>query len=88
MKSELLLAKALEFRPPRGQFERMQIEVETEVDGRFIAEVSSIPGAMVYGDTAEEAISKVEALVLRILADRIDSGIASPELSELFTVSA
>ncbi|MBP9225263.1 MAG: hypothetical protein KBF76_15440 [Verrucomicrobiales bacterium] len=66
----------------------MKIEVETEVDGRFIAEVASIPGAMVYGKTAEEAISKVEALVLRILADRIDSGVESPELSELFTVSA
>ncbi len=66
----------------------MKIEVETEVDGRFIAEVASIPGAMVYGKTAEEAIFKVEALVLRILADRIDSGVESPELSELFTVSA
>ncbi len=66
----------------------MQIEVEREVDGRFIAEVPSIPGAMVYGKTAEEAISKVEALVLRILADRIESGEDSPELSELFTVSA
>ena len=66
----------------------MKIEVETEVDGRFIAEVASIPGAMVYGKTAEEAISKVEALVLRILADRIDSGVESPEPSELFIVSA
>ncbi len=56
----------------------MKIEIETEVDGRFIAEVASIPGAMVYGKTAEEAISKVEALVLRILADRIDSGVDSP----------
>ena len=46
----------------------MQIEVETEADGRFIAEVPSIPGAMVYGKTAEEAIQKVEALALRILA--------------------
>ena len=44
----------------------MRIEVETEVDGRFIAEVPSVPGAMVYGNTAEEAVSKVEALVLRI----------------------
>lgn len=66
----------------------MQIEVETEVDGRFIAEVPSIPGAMVYGKTAEEAISKVEALVLRILADRIEAGEESPELADLFTVSA
>jgi predicted RNase H-like HicB family nuclease len=52
----------------------MKVEVESEADGRFIAEVTTIPGAMVYGATAQEAISKVEALVLRILADRIESG--------------
>jgi len=66
----------------------MRIEVETEVDGRYIAEVPDIPGALAYGDTADEAIRKVESLVLRILADRIDAGEESEELSEVFTVSA
>jgi len=66
----------------------MLVEVETEEDGKFIAEVPAIPGAMVYGVTANEAIRKVQALVLRILADRIDSGEDSAELSEVFTVSA
>lgn len=66
----------------------MRVEVETEEDGRFIAEVLSIPGAMVYGDTADEAVRKVESLVLRLLADRIDSGEDSEELAEVFTVSA
>jgi predicted RNase H-like HicB family nuclease len=65
----------------------MKIEVEVEDDGRFIAEVPAIPGAMVYGVTADEAIRKVESLVLRILADRIDSGEASDELAEVFTIS-
>ncbi len=45
------------------------IEVEREADGRWIAEVSSIPGALAYGATHVEAVSHVEALVLRILAD-------------------
>lgn len=49
----------------------MKVEVEAEGDGRYIAEVTTIPGAMVYGATAKEAILKVEALVLRILADRV-----------------
>jgi len=66
----------------------MRIEVETEEDGRFIAEVLAIPGAMVYGATADEAIRKVESLVLRLLADRIDSGEDSAEIAEVFTVSA
>ena len=64
------------------------MQVEVEEDGRFIAEVPAIPGAIVYGATAKEAVRKVEALVLRILADRIDSGEDSAELSEVFTVSA
>ena len=50
----------------------MRIEVETEVDGRYIAEVPDILGALAYGDTANDALRKVESLVLRILADRID----------------
>jgi len=66
----------------------VRIEVETEVDGRYIAEVPDIPGALAYGDTADEAIRKVESLVLRILADRIDAGDKSAELAEVFTVSA
>ena len=66
----------------------MRVEVETEVDGRFIAEVPDIPGALAYGDTADEAVRKVESLVLRILADRIDAGEESEELAKVFTVSA
>jgi predicted RNase H-like HicB family nuclease len=58
----------------------MRIEIETEEDGKFIAEVPAIPGAMVYGDTADEAIRKVESLALRILADCIDAGEDSEEL--------
>ena len=65
----------------------MRVEVETEVDGRFIAEVPDIPGALAYGDTADEAVRKVESLVLRILADRIDAGEESEERANGFTIS-
>ncbi len=37
----------------------MQIEVEREDDGRWIAEVSALPGAMAYGSTKAEAIMKI-----------------------------
>jgi predicted RNase H-like HicB family nuclease len=67
---------------------RMNVEVEIEDDGRWIAEVPEIPGAMVYGATRDEAISRVEALILRILADRLDNGEAAPELEKVFTVAA
>ena len=66
----------------------MNVETEREQDGRWIAEVPTIPGALTYGETREAAISKVEALVLCILADRLEHGEAAAELDEVFTVTA
>jgi predicted RNase H-like HicB family nuclease len=48
------------------------IETEKEVDGRWIAEICDLPGALAYGETEEEAMTKVEALALRVLADRLE----------------
>ena len=56
------------------------IEFEQETDGRWIAEVIEIPGAMVYGNTKEEASAKVQALALRVLAERLEHQEASPDL--------
>ena len=67
---------------------QMKIDVEREEDGRWIAEVADLPGVMVYGQTRAEAISKVESLALRAIADRLDHGEAIPELDELFAVPA
>ena len=66
----------------------MNIETEREDDGRWIAEVPDLPGVMVYGGSREEAISKVKALALRVLADRLEHGESIPELSEVFAVPA
>ncbi|MCK4515163.1 MAG: type II toxin-antitoxin system HicB family antitoxin [Spirochaetaceae bacterium] len=64
----------------------MTIEIEKENDGRWIAEVPDLPGAMVYGQTRDEAVSKVEALALRSIADRLEHGETIPELKELFAI--
>jgi predicted RNase H-like HicB family nuclease len=66
----------------------MRIEIEREQDGRWIAEVPDLRGVMAYGQSREEAISKVEALALRIIADRLDHGETVPELAEFFAVPA
>ena len=66
----------------------MKIDIEKEVDGRWIAEVSDLPGVLAYGKTREDSIAKVEALALRVIADRIDHGETIPELDELFAVTA
>lgn len=65
----------------------MHVEIEQEADGRWIAEVASIPGAMCYGPTKAEAVAKVEALVLRILADKVEHGEDVPQIAEVFRVA-
>ncbi len=55
------------------------IETEQEEDGRWIAEVMEIPGALVYGATSEEATVKVQALALRVLAERLEHGEVTEE---------
>ena len=50
----------------------LTIETEREVDGRWIAEVPELPGAMVYGSTRDEAIAQAEILALRLLAENIE----------------
>ena len=57
-----------------------RVEVEQETDGRWIAEVIELSGVMAYGATREEAVSKVQALALRVVADRLDHGEAGPSL--------
>lgn len=47
------------------------IECEREEDGRWLAEVPELPGVLAYGDSAETAMAKVEALALRVLAERL-----------------
>jgi predicted RNase H-like HicB family nuclease len=65
----------------------MRLEVEQEEDGRWLAEARVIPGALAYGLSREEAVAKVEALVLRVLADRLENGERAPELDRLFSAA-
>jgi predicted RNase H-like HicB family nuclease len=52
---------------------RFEVEFDREDDGRWIAEIVNLPGAMAYGDTQEMALAAVEAIALRSLADQLDS---------------
>ena len=60
------------------------VELDRETDGRWIAEIPAIPGALCYGSSKEEASRRVEALALRILADRLENGEDVPELAGSF----
>jgi predicted RNase H-like HicB family nuclease len=57
----------------------LTIELEQEEDGRWIAEVPELPGVLVYGPSREEAMAKVQALALRLLADRLEHGEETPK---------
>jgi predicted RNase H-like HicB family nuclease len=48
----------------------LTIELETETDGRWIAEIDDLDGVLVYGATKEEAIEKVTKLAHNVMADR------------------
>jgi predicted RNase H-like HicB family nuclease len=64
------------------------IELEQEADGRWIAEVPDLPGVLAYGATERAAIAAVEALALRVLADRVELGEAEAPLSISFVPAA
>jgi predicted RNase H-like HicB family nuclease len=59
------------------------IEIEQEQDGRWLAEVLELPGVMAYGATPEAARARVQALALRVLAERLEHGEAGPELASI-----
>lgn len=57
----------------------LEIDVEQETDGRWIAEVPALPGVLAYGESETDARSKAAALALRVMADRIEHGEPVPE---------
>ena len=48
------------------------IEIEREDDGRWLAEVPALSGVMAYGQDRDEAVARVQALALRVIAERLE----------------
>jgi predicted RNase H-like HicB family nuclease len=46
------------------EIQPLQIDVEREVDGRFLASLPDLPGVIAYGETAESALRKAKAIAL------------------------
>ena len=59
------------------------IELEREEDGRWLAEVPALSGVMCYGQSREDAVARVQALALRVLADRLEHGETRPLLLDV-----
>ena len=46
----------------------LAVEFDREEDGRWIAEVPTLPGVMAYGTTRQDALRRVSAVTRRSLA--------------------
>jgi predicted RNase H-like HicB family nuclease len=64
---------------------QLTIEYEQEEDGRWLAEVLELPGALTYGESPEEAVNKAKALALRVIAEQIEQG--ERDTRDLTTIS-
>jgi predicted RNase H-like HicB family nuclease len=64
------------------------IEFEREEDGRWLADVIDLPGVMTYGATREEAAAQVQALALRVIADRLEHGEGAPGMLQVSFIAA
>jgi predicted RNase H-like HicB family nuclease len=62
---------------------RFDVEFEQEDDGRWLAEVASLPGILAYGMTRDEAQARVQALALRVVAERLEHGEVGPHLLDI-----
>jgi predicted RNase H-like HicB family nuclease len=50
----------------------LTIELERETDGRWLAEVPTLPGGLCHGQDRDEAVARVQALALRVIAERLE----------------
>ena len=57
-----------------------KVEIEREDDGRWLAEVAELSGVLAYGETQEAALSRVQALALRVIAERLEHGETESDL--------
>ena len=62
-----------------AQHSQYKIELEQEDDGRWLGEVQTLPGVLAYGPTRAQALAAVQALALRVMADRLEHGEALPD---------
>lgn len=59
------------------------LELEREDDGRWLAEAPELPGVMAYGATPKDAAARVQALALRVIADKLENGEFVPGLDAI-----
>jgi predicted RNase H-like HicB family nuclease len=56
----------------------LAIEYYREEDRRWLADIPALPGVTAYGRTKRQATAAVQALALRLIADRLEHGETVP----------
>ena len=67
---------------------KLVLEIEREDDGRWLAEITELPGVMAYGSSHDEAKARAQALALRVIADRLEHGEQDPNLQDISFAAA
>jgi predicted RNase H-like HicB family nuclease len=57
----------------------LTIEIAREEDGRWIADVTALPGVLAYGTTEADARARAAVLACRVIADMKENGEPLPE---------
>lgn len=66
----------------------LAIEYYREADGRWLADLAALPGVTAYGKTRKQATASVQALALRLIADRLEHGETVPGPMNLTFIAA
>ncbi len=67
---------------------KLTIELDREVDGRWIAEIPEL-NVLLYGDSKQDAILNAESAAREIVLDRIAHGELPPDSAQaVFNVAA
>jgi predicted RNase H-like HicB family nuclease len=67
---------------------KLTIELDRELDGRWIAEVPEL-NVLLYGDSEQDAIQRVQSAAREIVLDRIAHGALPPDSADaVFDVAA
>jgi predicted RNase H-like HicB family nuclease len=66
----------------------LAIEYHREEDGRWLADTAALPGVTAYGWSRRQATVAVQALALRMIADRLEHGEAVPRPMNVSFIAA
>jgi predicted RNase H-like HicB family nuclease len=66
----------------------LAVEYHREEHGRWLADIPALSGVTAYGRTRKQATMAVQALALRLIADRLEHGEVVPGPMHVFFIGA